>query len=691
MAPEQLAGKEVTVEERYLRAGPRPLRAVHRQAGLRGGDADRAPVRLASATRHRRSLSSHVEGFDPAVERVILRCLEQRARRIDPPSALAVSAALPGGDPLAAALAAGETPSPELVAEAGEATALQPALAAGLSVLAVALIVLGGWLEMGTRVRTYLDLRKSPEVLADRAREVIRKLGFTEPVYSDPTDSAFGIEKRPTVLERIRRDDAYSSPREALRDTRLGPVTFWYRQSAAPIVATSDPYVHWRFGPDPVSKWSPFPSHPGDIVVSLDLRGRLLEFLHTPSALEDVTATTRGEDRDDRRPPNWLPAFELAEIDPAVLEPATTRNRGHVDPEARAGWIGRLPDVVSGDVRIEAGMSEGRIVLFRVLDEDAVEQASREPQKTGGVGIGDLSEPAIGLALVIAAAFVARRNVRRGRADLRGATRIAAVVFCAAILENLLLAHRLFSREVLVVVWPAIGTGLFMGGVVLIFYLAVEPGARRVWPTMLLAGSRLVSGPTIRLRDPRVGRSVLAGLIAGGLSLLALPLASLIVSAAGRSPVDVHMIFRFSWLGPRYAAQEMMFASRYAIMVSFALVLFLVLARLLFRRTLPASLAAGAIYVLVYSGGSLIGVLFASILAAITLGVLVRFGVVAVVVTHWISDVMFVQWTRDFDAWHGQSAAMSLVAVVVLAAYGYWASTAGWVASAEPAERQVSV
>ena len=32
----------------------------------------------------------------------------------------AVAAALPGGDPLAAALAAGETPSPQLVAAAGE-------------------------------------------------------------------------------------------------------------------------------------------------------------------------------------------------------------------------------------------------------------------------------------------------------------------------------------------------------------------------------------------------------------------------------------------------------------------------------------------------------------------------------------------------------------------------------------------
>jgi hypothetical protein len=38
-----------------------------------------------------------------------------------PASALAVTAHLPGGDPLAAALAAGETPSPEMVAEVGDA------------------------------------------------------------------------------------------------------------------------------------------------------------------------------------------------------------------------------------------------------------------------------------------------------------------------------------------------------------------------------------------------------------------------------------------------------------------------------------------------------------------------------------------------------------------------------------------
>src|SRR5439155_1423091 len=61
------------------------------------------------------SPSRHQRDIDPVIERLILVCLEKDPGR-RPPSALAVAASLPGGDPLAAAIAAGETPSPELVA-----------------------------------------------------------------------------------------------------------------------------------------------------------------------------------------------------------------------------------------------------------------------------------------------------------------------------------------------------------------------------------------------------------------------------------------------------------------------------------------------------------------------------------------------------------------------------------------------
>ena len=69
--------------------------------------------------------SALVAGLDPAVERAILACLEKEPRR-RPSSALVVSAMLTGSDPLEAAIAAGETPSPELVAAAGEAEGLRP-------------------------------------------------------------------------------------------------------------------------------------------------------------------------------------------------------------------------------------------------------------------------------------------------------------------------------------------------------------------------------------------------------------------------------------------------------------------------------------------------------------------------------------------------------------------------------------
>ena len=60
--------------------------------------------------------SSVVKDIDPAVESAILRCIRRRIPAKRPSSVRQVAAAFPGGDPLAAALAAGETPSPEMVA-----------------------------------------------------------------------------------------------------------------------------------------------------------------------------------------------------------------------------------------------------------------------------------------------------------------------------------------------------------------------------------------------------------------------------------------------------------------------------------------------------------------------------------------------------------------------------------------------
>ena len=137
MAPEQLAGREVTPRSDIYALG---LVLFELFTGKRVFEA--ATLNELIQLHESGALatpSSLVRDLDPTIERAIQRCLEREpAKR--PASALAVSAALPGGDPLAAALAAGETPSPEMVAAAGEQSALQPAI--GVALVAFTLVML---------------------------------------------------------------------------------------------------------------------------------------------------------------------------------------------------------------------------------------------------------------------------------------------------------------------------------------------------------------------------------------------------------------------------------------------------------------------------------------------------------------------------------------------------------------------
>ena len=121
MAPEQLRGEQVTAKSDIYALG---MVLYEIFTGKRAYDAATMAelIRLQESAQIT-SMSSIAAEIDPAVEKAIRRCLDpDPARR--PATALSVAAALPGGDPLAAALAAGETPSPELVAASGKTEGL---------------------------------------------------------------------------------------------------------------------------------------------------------------------------------------------------------------------------------------------------------------------------------------------------------------------------------------------------------------------------------------------------------------------------------------------------------------------------------------------------------------------------------------------------------------------------------------
>ncbi|MEO8585011.1 MAG: serine/threonine-protein kinase, partial [Acidobacteriota bacterium] len=183
MAPEQLAGKPSSVRSDLYALG---LVLYEVATGKRAFD---APTLAEMRRKHEQETptapSNVLAGFDPAVERIILRCLEKdpRAR---PSSAVQVAGALPGGDPLAAALAAGETPSPEMVAAAGEEGTLPAgkawALLGGVVVLLAAVLFISAL----SRDIALAPPEKSHDSLADRAREVTVRLGWTD----TPADSS---------------------------------------------------------------------------------------------------------------------------------------------------------------------------------------------------------------------------------------------------------------------------------------------------------------------------------------------------------------------------------------------------------------------------------------------------------------------------------------------------------------------
>ena len=231
MAPEQARGEAVTVRSDIYSLG---LVLYELFTGHRAFEGV-APTELQTLREESTPTtpSHHVQGLDPVVERTILRCLETDPSG-RPPSALAIAAALPGGDPLAAALAAGETPSPEMVADAGGAGGLRPLIAVSLLVVVVAGLLAATWFRDRFAVEGLVPLPKPPEALVVEAREILELAGLD----GDSADSAHGFTYDDGYIAFLEAQELTVSEWEVLSTVRPAPIYFWYRESQAHLVAS---------------------------------------------------------------------------------------------------------------------------------------------------------------------------------------------------------------------------------------------------------------------------------------------------------------------------------------------------------------------------------------------------------------------------------------------------------------------
>jgi hypothetical protein len=112
-----------------------------------------------------------------------MRCTACHASAID------VARMLPGGDPLAEALAAGDTPSPEMVATSSDTGVLSVRAAIACLVFVLVGVVPALLLSSRANLLHGVPLPDSPEILARKARDIIVRLGYSAP----PADTAHGF------------------------------------------------------------------------------------------------------------------------------------------------------------------------------------------------------------------------------------------------------------------------------------------------------------------------------------------------------------------------------------------------------------------------------------------------------------------------------------------------------------------
>jgi serine/threonine-protein kinase len=489
MAPEQLSGTEVTVKSDLYSLG---LVMYEILTGKRPFD---SPDRRESTPTNPSTL---VKDLDPRVERAVMRCLETDPSK-RPASALAVAAALPGGDPLAEALAAGDTPSPEMVAAAGEGTALTPRIAIGLFAAIVVGLIAQAILSqrLSALERTHLDY--SPEVLKQKARDIIQRLGYTErpadDVYTFGWDS--GMVSYAESQEHPHWDTILKS-----RPTMLG---FYYRQSNYPLTAIG--FHDDKLTPGIVTLGETFadpaPIMSGMVSVTLDAQGRLTTFRATPPQFEESPGKPQ--------PFDWKMLFDAAQVDPATLQLAEPQWTFLSTSDQRAAWTGKWPDT-GWPLRVEAAAFQGKPVAFSTLGPWSTpgRMPPRDPPLRGR--LTSIMFAGIVVVLLAIGPWLAWRNWKAGRSDRRGAFRLAHFSFWVQMLLWLLRGHFNASMGTFGNFMTAMFTSVAWAAAMWTLYVALEPYARKYWPQALISWTGVLSG---RFRDPIVGRDVLFGLALG--------------------------------------------------------------------------------------------------------------------------------------------------------------------------------
>jgi Protein kinase domain/zinc-ribbon domain len=664
MAPEQLEGKEVSARSDIYSLG---LVLYEVFTGKRAFAETTAAKRRTAGVSTPSRPSTVVKDVDPVVERVILRCLESEPSA-RPATVLAVAAALPGGDPLAAALAAGETPSPQMVAAAGENAGLHPRVA----VICLAAVLLGlafvTYLSIHYGALEKMQLDQPPEVLTQKAHEIIARLGYPD----RPSDSVFGLDVDGDFQDSVEKNDKPRPNWDVVLAARPSMVQYWYRQSPDNLVASD--FRDNLLTPGIVTQSDPPMVLSGMINLELDSQGRLTYFQAIPAQKQDekspaapVVTSPPGFD--------WNIFFTAAGLDASKLQPAQPEWTSLATSDTRMAWTGAWPGTAR-PLRVEAAAFQGKPVFFSLIGDWTKPPRMKSTEKES---IGQRSGRIIGIVvlctLLVGSVLLARRNYRQGRGDREGALRLAFVMFLLEMALFLCRSHFASIGDTLGLFIIAISTALFISGVTWTLYLAVEPWVRRHWPQTIISWSRLLSG---KVRDPLVGRDILFGVILGVVWILIFQIRFIPMMRMGASPARVSTEFL---MGGREVLGAWLRQWPQSIQTTLAFFFLLFALKVLLRKEWIAGIVLVAIFALprgLSSTYMAVEIPAQILVYAIAVIIVLRFGFVPLVCAVFTINLLAnVPFSADFTAWFMPASILAMLSVVALAGWGFYHSLGG--------------
>jgi hypothetical protein len=372
----------------------------------------------------------------------------------------------------------------------------------------------------------------------------------------------------------------------------------------------------------------------------------------------------------------WDRFFERAGLKVADLTPSAQTFELMFESDEHSAWEGVVEDLDNRPVRIEVALSGERPVFFMVAESEDVVTLSGPFSKAWRMALAIGTTRFVLIILTLAALPWAWRNYRSGRGDRDGAIRLAAFVFVLRLITWLLQSTHVpeFGTEVTRL---CIGVIRSLGEAALLwlFYIALEPTARRQWPHMLISWARVL---VLRFRDPVVGRHALMGVGVGIYWALLFVVDRWSIELVGGTPrPELTGDESFGQLlGGRFALAAMFDILYGAIHRGLLFLMLLAALRAVTRRPLLSAAMAVLILAPMFTpyGAHQATAWFTIGLGGVAVGVwlMIRFGLVALTVALLTSSMLNrFPITLDLRLWYADLTLLVVAVVLAIAVYGF--------------------